>query len=134
MLRLTERFIAHNQQDDSMRKDEIMDLPNSVCGFIRKILNTREGSVLINPKLGTPAFDVSRGLVDEEDKKIFLIYINQQIKLAEHRVSKVSSQLKNDKNIAVVMAFKLVVETVTGQNITMVGRLQSDCTFDVELA
>lgn len=131
MLRLTETLNSLSAQHDH---DESLDLSTSICQYIRKLLNTRQGSVLINPNLGMPAFDLSQGLQDDADKQHFLNHIIKQIKQAEPRVADVNSQLKNDNNIAVVMAFKLVVKTIGKQTITMIGRLQSDSTFDVELA
>ena len=131
MLRLTELL---NSQSAQHEHEESIDLATSICQFIRKLLNTRQGSVLINPNLGMPSFDISQGLQDVADKQMFLNHINKQIRQAEPRVADINSQLKNDNNIAVVMAFKLVVKTVSKQTITMIGRLQSDSTFDVELA
>lgn len=134
MLRLTEKLIQIHGQHESNYSEEIVDLPNSICNFIRKILNTRQGSVLINPNFGIPALDVSLGLVSEEDKIEFLSFINLQVKLAEPRVTNVKSILIKDNNVAVIMAFNLIVETLSLQTIAMVARLQSDSTIDVELS
>ncbi len=132
MLRLTEKLVAKKAQQQGFDDDKL-DSASSICQFILKLLNTRQGSVLINPALGMPTFDISQGLQNEADKQLFLAHINQQIKLAEPRVVTINSQLKNDNNISVVMAFKLVIETVSKQTIAMVGKLQSDSTFELEL-
>lgn len=133
MLRLTEKLVAKSTQHDHNQDEDRVDSASSICQFILKLLNTRQGSVLINPALGMPTFDISQGLQTEADKQLFLAHINQQIRLAEPRVVEINSQLKNDNNISVVMAFKLMIETVSKQSITMSGRLQSDSTFDLEL-
>lgn len=133
MLRLTEKLISRHTESDVHSSEEKMNSADSICQFVLKLLNTRQGSVLINPNLGMPAFDISQGLQDESDKLLFLQHIAKQIKLAEPRVVDVQSQLKQEKNITVVMAFKLEVKTVASQSVHMLGKLQSDSTFELEL-
>ena len=134
MLRLTEKLNSQNRLDELSKQDDGLNVASSVCHYIRKILNTREGSVLINPKLGMPSFNLNQGLDNEDDQLSFLTFINSQIKLAEPRVLHIQSYLMNNKNISAVMTFKLIVKTISKGTITMNARLQSDSTFDVELA
>ena len=133
MLRLTEKLVSRHSEQDLHASEEKLNSAESICQFVLKLLNTRQGSVLINPGLGMPAFDISQGLQDETDKLLFLEHIAKQIKLAEPRVVDVQSQLKQDNNITVVMAFKLEAKTVASQSVHMLGKLQSDSTFELEL-
>lgn len=130
---MTEKLVARHSDQELLASEEKINSAESICLFILKLLNTRQGSVLINPNLGMPAFDISQGLQGESDKLLFLQHIAEQITLAEPRVVDVKSQLKADNNITVVMAFKLEATTVASQSVVMLGKLQSDSTFELEL-
>ena len=134
MLRMTESLNKLDHYDIGLEKKFSRGTAESICQYLKKILNTHQGSVAINPKLGTPPFDLSQGLRDVSDQRVLLQFMKRQFKQAETRIEKVEIHLMASRQVTVVLAFQVHLTTIEGVNIRMNGRLQSDSTFELELA
>jgi len=131
MLRLTERLNSISNTEHQHNTNDLIDGTMSLCNFIQKILNTKVGSVAIDPLMGVPSFDVSQGLINKEDKQSFLNHIEQLLLQMEIRVNKIETFLEDTSQITVIMMFNMNIETKNQNSIKLSGKLLSDNTFEV---
>jgi type VI secretion system lysozyme-like protein len=132
MLRLTERLNLLGTQGQGTKHEESISIATSMRGYLQKVLNTRVGSVLYSPQMGLDKIDVSAGLA-EEDQEQLLKQIRMVLLRFDPRIATLSAQLKNNHNVTVLLSFQLSFTTQSKHAISMLGTLQSDSTFELEL-
>jgi type VI secretion system protein len=133
MLRLTERLNLLGTQGQGTKHEESISIATSMRGYLQKVLNTRVGSVLCSPQMGLDKIDVSAGLAEEEDQEQLLKQIRMVLLRFDPRIATLSAQLKNNHNVTVLLSFQLSFTTQSKHAISMLGTLQSDSTFELEL-
>lgn len=80
--RLLERIAAWEDGEERTNKTQVDILVRSVTDHLRRLLNTRQGSVLLDPKFGVPDFtNIAGGLtagsvmdIEEEIRRMVLKY------------------------------------------------------------
>ncbi len=98
--RLLERIAAWEDGEERTNKTQVDILVTSVMDHLRRLLNTRQGSVLLDPKFGVPDFtNTAGGLtagslsdIEEEIRRMVLKY-EPRIKSPKVTVSRESTDV-----------------------------------------
>jgi type VI secretion system protein len=98
--RLLERIAAWGDGEERTNRTQVEILVRSVVDHLRRLLNTRQGSVLLDPKFGVPDFtNLAGGLtagsvsdVEEEIRRMVLKY-EPRIKSPKVTVSRESTDV-----------------------------------------
>lgn len=133
MLRLTERLNLLGTQGQRTNHEESISIATSMRSYSQKVLNTRVGSVLCSPQMGLERIDVSAGLANEYDQEQLLKQIRVVLLRFDPRIATLTVQLTNNHNMTVLLSFQLSFTTQSKHAISMLGKLQSDSTFELEL-
>jgi type VI secretion system protein len=133
MLRLSERLNLLGSQGQGTEREESISIATSMRSYLQKVLNTRVGSVLCSPQMGLEKIDVSAGLANEYDQEQLLKQIRTVLLRFDPRIANLTAQLTNNHNVTVLLSFQLSFTTQSKLAISMLGKLQSDSTFELEL-
>jgi type VI secretion system protein len=133
MLRLTERLNLLGSQPSDNKHEESINIATSLRNYLQKILNTKIGSVLCSPQMGLPYINISEGIGVDSGKEHILKQIQVLLLKFDPRIVTITTQLKNNHNLTTILAFQLSLTTQSKQNISMLAKLQSDNTFELEL-
>jgi predicted component of type VI protein secretion system len=133
MLRLSERLNLLGSQGQGTEREESISIATSMRSYLQKVLNTRVGSVLCSPQMGLEKIDVSAGLANEYDQEQLLKQIRLVLLRFDPRIANLTAQLTNNHNVTVLLSFQLSFTTQSKLAISMLGKLQSDSTFELEL-
>jgi predicted component of type VI protein secretion system len=133
MLRLSEKLNTLNAKKESNNFDESLNIATSIKNFLQKLLNTRQGSVLSAPAMGMPSININEGIIGLQEQQSVLNIIHTLLKKYDQRIETLTSELTKNKNVTVILSFQLSVVTRSEHAINILGKLQSDSTFALEL-
>ena len=111
MIRLSERLNSLGAIEIDTKYQESVSLATSIRNYLQKVLNTRWGSVIYAPDMGLPAIDMHQGVSSEDDKLHLLKQIEALLLKFDPRIAILTTQLKNNHNVTVVMSFQIYLTT-----------------------
>lgn len=122
---------------DYRESDDLHAILQSVVAYITKILNTRQGSSLLDPDFGIPDFTGVGGNVNSEDIKQFRADIAQTIERNEPRVREVQVDFTpaggSEASLMFTLNFKLAIKPFDQTPVTLYSKVGSSGMVDVYL-
>lgn len=104
----------------------------SVLGFIRQLLNTRIGSVLVDRSFGMPSFNIGAGAASQHDQSQILDTIKATILRHEPRVTALEIAVQQNDQVNEVLGFRLKATLLNGTQQRASGALLADGTIRLE--
>tara|TARA_B100000768_G_scaffold178516_1_gene194431 strand:- start:4176 stop:4580 length:405 start_codon:yes stop_codon:yes gene_type:complete len=133
MIRLSERLNSLGAIEIDTKYEASVSLASSIRNYLQKVLNTRWGSVIYAPDMGLPTIDMNQGVNSEDDKLHLLKQIEALLLKFDPRIAILTTQLKNNHNLTVALSFEMYLTTKSKYTVSLLGTLQSDSTFELEL-
>ena len=121
MLRLSERLNLLGADDAHTKHEESLNIAASLRNYLQKVLNTKQGGVVYAPDMGLSPINMSQGINSDDEKLHVLMQIEALL-------------LKFDARIeTIILSFQMLVTTQSKYVVSLLGTLQSDGTFELEL-
>ncbi len=118
-IRLLERLRAINNNPDFRDQDDPQDVLHSVIGYVTSLLNTRQGSTLLDKELGIPDFTSMGSVFTNDDIPRIEKSIADILMRYEPRLSNVSVKLMPESIASTQMVFALQARLRLTQSETM---------------
>lgn len=104
----------------------------SVLSFVRQLLNTRIGSVLVDRSFGMPSFNIGAGAASQHNQFQILETLTATIKRHEPRIKNLSVELHSSELINEVLGFQFKAILLNGTPQRAQGALLADGTIRLE--
>ena len=133
MLRLSERLNLLGADDAHTKHEASLNIAASLRNYLQKVLKTKQGGVVYAPDMGLSPINMSQGINSDDEKLHVLMQIEALLLKFDARIESISTQLKRNHSVTIILSFQMLVTTQSNYVVSLLGTLQSDGTFELEL-